>query len=301
MAEADPSTPPVAAPTAPPASPPPAAPPATPPVDQSLLGREGTPPPVTPPAGGLPDWMADFPDTLKAEKTLEAFVGKTPADLAQALVETKKMVGDRVPIPKADDPDSLLRFAAAMRPEKADAYEVKLDEGSDPAFAEHMKPMFHEAGLQQWQVDILTKGNNEFIKGMTDSMEQAGAASIEKLKTEMGNENFEQNKQAAVALLTRLGIPASFDTDMARFMGAENSLRYFFALAKSAGELGKINSGDVQLALGQMTPEAAKIEADKMTAGTDPNMVKALRDDNSPESQRLMQLAAIIAGAQNQS
>lgn len=292
MAEADLSTPPVVAPVTPP-------PPEAPVADPSPLGRDPVTPPVAPPAGGLPDWMAEFPDTLKAEKTLEAFVGKTPADLAQALVETKKMVGDRVPIPKADDPDSLLRFAAAMRPETADAYEVKLDDGADPAFADHMKPMFHDAGLQQWQVDILTKGNNEFIQGMTDNMEQAGAASLEKLKTEMGKENFEQNKQAAVALLTRLGIPASFDSDMARFMGAENSLRYFFALAKSAGELGKINSGDVQLALGQMTPEAAQIEANRMVDGSDPKMVAALRNPNSPENQRLDQLSAIIASAQN--
>lgn len=283
-----------APPVAPTAPPPPPPPPAAPIADPSLLGRESEPPPVVPTAGGLPDWMADFPDTLKAEKTLEAFAGKTPADLAQALVETKKMVGDRVPMPKVDDPDSLQRFAAAMRPEKSDAYEVKLDEGSDPAFADHMKPMFHEAGLQQWQVDILTKGNNDFMAGVQQQQEKAGKESIEKLQGEMGSNEFELGKQAAVSFLERMGISAKFDTDMARFAGAEDSLRIFFELAKRSGELGKINSDDILLALGQMTPEAAQIEANTMVSGKDAKMVTALRDRNSPESKRLDALSKII-------
>lgn len=269
-----------AAPPPPPPAPPPPPPPPSGPLDREPTGGQQQ-------QADLPGWMTDLPDELKADKTLALF--KDLPDLAKGVVERQKMLGDRVALPKDDDPDSFLRYAAAVRPESADAYKIELAEGQDPAFADTMRPVFHDAGLLPWQADKLVAANNAYAAKVQGEMEAAGLAELEAVKTEMGKESFEQHKAAAISMLERLGIPAQFDKDMERFIGAGNSLRYFFALAKSAGELGKINDADVQLGMGNLTPAQAYAEAEKMVKA---DKAGKLKDPGSADRKRYDQLVA---------
>ena len=79
-----------------------------------------------------------------------------------------------------------------------------------------------------------------------------------------------------------------FDTDLARLVGAGNSVRILFDIARRTGEMGKVDDSEMALALGTMTPEQAKAEAAKLDH-------KALRNPNSPESKKLDEYSKIIA------
>lgn len=275
---------------APAAAPP--APEAAPAPDASLLGRV-PPEPAPVQVEALPAWMDGLPDDLKSNPGLARY--KDQIELAKGLLETKKMVGDRVMLPKADDPDSFERFAAAIRPENADVYKIDLPDGVPADFADHMRPVFHDIALLPQQAEKLVAANNAYVAAQAAAAEAEGAAVVTKLQNEMGRADYEQSKIAAVAMLERMGIPAQFDSDMARFMGAENSLRYFFALAKSTGELGKVHDADVAIHLGTLNAADATREAAKITSSRDPGDIKKLRDPNSDLSKRLDSLAEIIA------
>lgn len=260
------------------------------------LGREV----VAEPADGAikPSWMDGFSDELKADKALAVF--KSPEDLAKSYLETKKMVGNRIELPKADDPDSFLRFAAAVRPEKAEDYTVEVPEGQDASFAEAMRPVFHDAGLHPAQVERLVKANNQYIAAQQAGLAEAGAAELAEIESGMGKADFEAAKLATNAWLTRMGIPVAFDTDLARLVGAGNSVRLLFDIAKRTGELGKVSDTDMALALNAVSPAMAQSEADAIVR--DPKSAAILNGPDSAEKTalrgRLAQYIKIIEASQ---
>jgi len=249
------------------------------------LGREEPAPAAAVPAATAA-WLDGLPDELKADKTLARF--KTVEDLAKGVVERQAMLGNRIELPKADDPDSFTRFAAAIRPEKAEDYKIEVPEGQDAAFAESMRPIFHDIGLHPLQAEKLVAANNAYVAQQTAALEQAGQKEVADLEASMGKQEFAAAKMATNAWLTRMGIPVKFDTDLARLVGAGNSVRLLFDISARTGELGKVNDADMALALGSMTPEQAKAEAAKLDH-------KALRNPNSPESKKMAEYAAIIS------
>lgn len=230
----------------------PAAPPAPP------LGR-ADPAPAGDPAPAA-NWLDALPDDLKADKTLARF--KSVEDAARGLIERQAMLGNRIELPKADDPDSFLRFAAAVRPESAEAYAIELPEGQDAGFADAMRPVFHDAGLHPMQVERLVKANNAYVAQQQQALDDAGRQELADLEAGMGKQEFEAAKLAANAWLTRMGIPVKFDTDLARMVGAGNSVRILFDIAARSGELGKVDGDDLSIVLGTMTPQVARAKAD---------------------------------------
>ena len=238
-------------------------------------------------AGAEADWMKGFGDDLKAEASLKPFAGKSPEDLARAFVETKKLVGSRIELPKADDPDSFLRFAAAVRPEKADDYTIAVPDGQDASFAESMRPVFHDAGLHPQQVERLVTANNQYVAAQQAALEAAGAKEVSDLEAGMGKAEFAAAKLATNSWLTRMGIPVSFDNDLARMVGAGNSVRVLFDIAARTGELGKIGDTDMALALGNVTPEMAQKEANAIV--NDPAKAKILNGPDGAEKTELQQ------------
>jgi hypothetical protein len=244
--------------------------------------------------------MDAFPDELKGEASLKVFEGKDVSDLAKAYVETKKMVGNRIELPKADDPDSFHRFAAAVRPETADVYQIDLPEGVDSGFADHMRPAFHEAGLLPAQAEQLVAANNAYYAKLEEQAQAAGLAEVGSVKDSMGAMEFEQSRLAVNNWLNRLGIPIEFDMDLARILkpggsqdmvGAGNSIRLLFDLARRTGEMGKVSDTDMSLALGQMTPEMAQKNANAIVK--DPAKAKILTGPDGEEKTALQaQLAA---------
>lgn len=90
-----------------------------------------------------------------------------------------------------------------------------------------------------------------------------------------------------------MGIPVKFDTDLERLVGAGNSVRILFDIARRTGELGKVDDSDMALAMGTMTPEQARAAAAKLP-------IDKLRDPNSAESKKMDEYAKIIAAGTSQ-
>lgn len=253
----------------------------------SPLGRSDPAPAVDPaPDAGAKAWMDSLPDELKGDKSLAVF--KSPEDLAKSYLETKKMVGSRIELPKADDPDSFERFAAAVRPEKAEDYRIEVPEGQDAAFAESMRPVFHQAGLHPAQVEKLVAANNAWQAQQMAALNEAAQRELADLEAGMGKAEFAAAKAATNSWLTRMGIPVKFDTDLVRLVGAGNSVRILFDIARRTGEMGRVDDTEMAMALGTMTPEQAREAAAKLPADK-------LRNPSSAESRKMDEYAKIIA------
>lgn len=274
-----------------PAAPPPAAPPPgeQPPV--SPLGRAPQDDQQQQQQAGQPAaWLAELPEELRGDATLQRY--KSVQELAQGLLENKKLARSKVMLPNADDPDSFTRFAAAVRPEDASAYDFGIPDGEDATLAEAMRPVFHEAGLEASQPKRVIEGFNKVLAEQKQALDEKGAAALDALKAEMGERDFEKGKQAAAKLFDRLGIPQDFDADMARFAGGANFLRYAFALAEMSGELGRVGESDINLALGGLKGEAAMNEARRLQR----EYPDKVRDPHSPEGQKY---AKLVEAARN--
>lgn len=248
------------------------------------------------PADAPQDWFKALPDSLQQDKSLANFASKPIEELANGYVETKKLASSKVTLPKDDDPESFNRFAAAVRPETADAYQIDVPEGGATDFADAMRPAFHDAGLHPQQVSRLVAANNAYVEQSLAQANAKGQAEMDALQAEMGKPEFERGKQAAVNMLNKLGIDPKFEEDVSRFLGTGNSLRTLFAIAEKTGELGRVDADDINLALGGLTGEAAKEAARKMQA--DPEIAELLADPKSAERQRYN--ALIQAAAQKQ-
>lgn len=266
------------------------APTPTPEPDKGLLGRTEEPDPAPDPNAPA-EWLAGLPDDLKGDATLSRF--KSIEDLARGHVEAHKVAKSKVVLPKDDDPESFARFAAAVRPENADAYEITVPEGQSSEFADAMRPVFHEAGLLPQQAAKLVEANNQFVAQAIEQANSKGQEELDALQAEMGASEFERGKQAAVTMLNKLGIDPKFEEDMARFMGTGNTLRTLFAIAEKTGELGRVSAEDVSLAMGGLKGEAAMNAAREMQK--DPETAKRLSDPNSAERKKYDQLIAAAA------
>jgi hypothetical protein len=235
----------------------------------------------------LPEWMGGLPDDLKADATLRRF--GSVEDLAKGHVEAHKIAKSKVVLPKDGDADSVSRFFASIRPETPEAYQINVPEGQDSSFADAMKPIFHQAGLHPESAKVLVDGWNAHMAQVGQAAAQKGRDELAALEGEMGKDGFARGKQAAVNMLDRLGIPANFEDDLARFVGGGNTLRLLFNMAERMGELGRVDPTDIQISTGQLTPDEAKEQARALmkTAGA------KLEDANSPERKQYDRLLAI--------
>lgn len=141
----------------------------------------------TPP--GTDDWRAVIPEDLRSDPSLASF--KDAGALAKSYVETKRMVGGAIQVPKdTDPPEAWEKLYAKIRPEKPENYDLKPPEGANGAWDEGMATAFksaaHQNGLHPRQaqglLDWYTKVQNERVAAFTKEME-AGMAT---LKTEWG-------------------------------------------------------------------------------------------------------------------
>lgn len=254
--------------------------------DKGLLGRADAPPATDPAAPQ--DWFTGLPEDLQADKSLANFSTKPIDELAKGYIETKRIATSKVTLPKDDDPESFERFAAAVRPEDPASYSIELGEGEDDGFAEHMRGAFHEAGLHPKQVERLVEANNAYVQQSQAAIDEKGQSEMDALEAEMGSSEFARGKQAAINMLNKLGIKPDFESDMARFIGAGNTMRTLFALAERTGELGRVDGDDVQLALGTLKGDAAKKAAAAMLE--DPDTAKKVETEGTPERARYKEL-----------
>lgn len=247
--------------------------------------------PSPPKNHNLPQWLNELPDTFQQDATLSRYA--SIEDLAKGHLETQKLARSKVILPNEDDPDSFNRFAAAIRPEKADDYAIEVGEGQSRDFADAMRPVFHDAGLHPKQVERLVKANNKFVETEQARLAQKGRDEIDALKTEMGETDYAISEQATKQWLDRMGIPIDFENDLSRMVGTGNTLRLLFDLVGRTGELGKITADDISLSLGSMNAEQA-MEAARMLQN-DPANADALKNQNSDVYKRYTALKKLAA------
>lgn len=218
---------------------------------------------VAPANNGAPpaDWRASLPEELRSEESIKNF--KDVADLTKGFVETKKMVGNAIRIPKADaKPEEFDAFYARLgRPETPDKYEftrpqvpenVKYDEEMETAF----KGMAHKAGLSPRQAQALLEGYNEMqvkrLSGYTGQMEQGIAA----LKKEWGA-NYEKQIGLASRVVKEVGGEEMINLLNETGLGNHPTLVKFFA------KLGA-ESADPGFIIGEDHHDAASQDAIKL-------------------------------------
>lgn len=160
--------------------------------------------------GGAPqDWRASLPEEMRSEKSLETF--KDIPSLAKSYIETKKMMGGAVAMPKADaKPEDWDAFYTRLgRPESPDKYELKRPESPaggkwDENLEKEFKIVSHASGLQPRQaqslLDWFNKTQSEHVANYTKSMEEG----VGKLKTEWGAK-FDERVSVASRAVKELG------------------------------------------------------------------------------------------------
>jgi hypothetical protein len=93
----------------------------------------------------------------------------------------EKLIGKKVgiPDPAAASNEDWEQFFSKLRPETPDAYEFKPAEGEvapNPEVLKGIKGIFHKAGLNKRQADILYKDFTDFAKGQTEAQRKEAAA-----------------------------------------------------------------------------------------------------------------------------
>lgn len=268
------------------------------PADQpgSLLNREpvdgGDPQPADP--AGPADWIKQLPPELHGDKTLANY--KTVDEAARALIEQRRMLDGRVALPKDGDDDSWSRFAAALRPADIDAYDIPVPEGADSSLADAFKRFAHDQGLPPRWASAIAKWNDEQVAAARQHEEARGQEELDALKAEIGEKDYARGVSAASAMLNKLGIEIGFEENLARFIGGGNTLRTLFALAQANGEMGKVDATTLQLATGNMSPDDAAKELERMNR--DPAMRERMLIDGSAEQKRYRELVALSARAE---
>ena len=140
------------------------------------------------------DWRSGLPADLQAEPSLRDY--REVSDVAKALVETKKMVGGMVRVPKADAPEEEWQtyFERSGRPGKAEEYAVPSPVGTEgaaywtPEVETLIRGIAHKAGLNQRQAQTLVPEVARMLGEGHNRMEASQAEAGERLQAELAVE-----------------------------------------------------------------------------------------------------------------
>lgn len=123
---------------------------------------------------------ADLHDREWAKPFLEKpWNAETGAEVFKKLEGAQSLLGKKLGIPAADaKDDEIVKFHEALRPGKAEDYELTLGEKPDEAFVKSFREAAFEAGASKRTVKVLTEKLTPFFK------ERAAAVSAEQAKME---------------------------------------------------------------------------------------------------------------------
>ena len=135
----------------------------------------------TPPAPAPATFETIIPDEFKDRGYLADLKGKpvgpdTYKELFKKLDGAQTLIGKKTGVPAADAPaEEWEKFHAALRPAKAEDYEIPVKEGStpDPEVQKAVKGIFHEAGLTKAQASKLMAKFETFADGQTKAQREA--------------------------------------------------------------------------------------------------------------------------------
>lgn len=141
-------------------------------------------PPQDPPAPVLTKTFvpADLHDREWAKPFLEKpWNAETGAEVFKKLEGSQALLGKKLGIPAADaKDDEITKFHEALRPAKADDYEIAFGENPDKDFIKTFREAAFEAGASKRTAKVLTDKLMPFFKGRAE----AHAAEMAKMETE---------------------------------------------------------------------------------------------------------------------
>lgn len=198
--------------------------------------------PVVTPTPTEQDWRAGLPEDLRAEKSLESF--KSVSDVAKGFIETKKMMGSAIKLPKADAPDTEWEpiYSRLGRPESADKYEFKRPENLPEGMTyqedleKNFKEQAHKLGFNNRQAQGLLDWFSGSQVEKFKEQKAAQEASIGELKKEWGGD-YDKNLGLAQRAFKELG-----DEKTAKYLidsGIGNDPALLRLFAKAGGLLGE--------------------------------------------------------------
>lgn len=233
-------------------------------------------------------WYDKHPDQpvreLMAQKGYD-----TPEKVASAYWNANKFIGgakDVVAIPAADaKPEVWNDFYTRMgRPAKAEDYKFEYPKGADgktavdvnPAFESFGKSLFHEFGLPpamaQKGIDRWNAFAADQIAKQSAADKEANDQAMAKLKTDYGGK-YEPALAKGQDFVRKLGLRAELLNSLEANMGAAPLTELLLVLAdKALAGPDQIIHGDGGGGSGdpaRMTPEAAKVEYDRLMADKD--------------------------------
>lgn len=224
--------------------------------------------------GQLTDWRTQLPEDLRAEKSLASF--KDLGSLAKSYLESQKMIGGSIRLPKPDaPPEERQKFLDDLygklgRPESPDKYEIgtpTLPEGVpwDGEMQKEFLGVAHKAGLNSEQAAALL----EWYAGKTvtavEGMAQATVQVAETLKKEWGAQ-YDRNLALAQRVVSHLGGPDVLQTLDASGLGNDPALIRLFARVGRVMAEAQMIPGEVE---GVPGPEEARATLAKIMS--DPN------------------------------
>ncbi len=258
-----------------------------------------------------PAWVADLPEDLRGNPTLQSFKGNDwkevgPA-LAKSFIETKKMTGQKAyDLPKDDwKPEQWSEWHKTIGvPESPDKYpqvdaELLKKTSLPPEIIASANKKFHELGLTPKQVKGLV--NDWYLPDVAKGMEQEAAAKQEAMKrdeeairAEWGD-NYDKNAGLVRAALAEVGSPEL--SKWVEEIGAANKPELAKMLAKVGERMleSSARGGGSTTSGGATDREGAKNEINEMIQKriNDPAFAKAFENPKSAELARWHELHKI--------
>ena len=240
----------------------------------------------------MPEWMAGLSDDLRADPDLNRY--KSVEDLAKGMKETRAWARGRVAIPSGEDDVGWQEFAQRMRPEKPEDYSIPVT-GEDTAMADAFRAFAHDKGFHPRYAQAAAEFFNQYSSDQMSRLQQQGRDGVKAIELELGATAYNQRIEATNAMLKAVGMGDDFDVvrGLESAVGAEKTMRALFALAEKTGELGKVDSTDVAMRMGALSPESAQTEIDRIS--NDPDLRKEAFKAGSPTNLRVKELNKIAA------
>jgi len=265
-------------------------------VPSGPAGAENGPPQKATTEPAASGWRDALPDDLKGDPSLKDF--KDIAGLAKTYVETKKMVGNSIRIPKSDAPEadwerdvfSKLRPAKPedyvfAKPESGNGWDEELEKGFRATAHQLGLPVQTASGLMKW----LQAEQESKVSAFTADMEKG----LAELKTEWAGDFTKRAGQAAAAV-KRLGGGPLIELLESTGLGNHPALIKAFATAGAAFEPDHLPRGHGSSASSgaeSAKQKIAAIRADKSHPHNNPEATPKQRQQAVEEMRVLYQTA----------
>ena len=277
----------------------------------ALLGNPGNPPPAdggTPPAGGTPpgtppasgDWLSGLgvsDPEISSWATAKGW--KTPADALVSHRNLEKLLGgEKVPVPKGDDPAAWeLFYKAAGRPDSADGYGLDKLEGADPEFAKAAAQQFHGLGLSATQAQKLAAWYGEqsaaTVKAQDEAFAQQSQAEWGDLQKEWGPA-FEAKAEAARRATKQFGLDQGTLDKLERSLGTKGMMGLLSKIGQGLLESPAVGMGRDGADDRFLSPAEAQRQIDLLMK--DPEFTRSVYDGKASARDKLDRLQRIAVG-----